>query len=255
MSEPAVDPHLAEPPRVLVAIPAHNEAASIGRCLGSVARALTTAKLACDITSATLAVVAHRCTDSTAETARAAMTATPWLTTWVVESGRDATVGDMRTRLVRRVLTRGQMSDPAQHWLFSTDADSTVPPEWVTEMLAAARCDRAVLVAGLVALDDWNAAEQAQARYADMVAAGLTQDGHRHVYAANLAVRVDAFLAAGGFPALPHGEEHGLLAAVRAQGGRVATPLAPVVLTSARMPGRARGGLGELLRTLASERP
>lgn len=41
---------------------------------------------------------------------------------------------------------------------------------------------------------------------------------YRHVYAANLAVRLDVFTAVGGFPARRHGEEHGLLAAVRAAG-------------------------------------
>ena len=65
---------------------------------------------------------------------------------------------------------------------------------------------------------------------------------------------MDAFRKTGGFPALPHGEEHGLAAACRAAGLRVTSTLSPRVQTSARMPGRASHGLGSLLATLAEAR-
>jgi hypothetical protein len=94
----------------------------------------------------------------------------------------------------------------------------------------------------------------AQEAYTGLLKAGMSAGGHRHVYAANLAVRYPALAPAGGFPPRPHGEEHGLVEAVRRQGGTVLTSFASMVATSARMPGRAEHGLGGLLRGLADHR-
>ncbi len=104
---------------------------------------------------------------------------------------------------------------------------------------------------GLVDLSDWLVDDATLAAYEQIIAAGLTRHGHRHAYAANLAIRLSTFRAVGGFPALPHGEEHGLAAACRAAGLPVVSTLYPRVQTSARMPGRAPGGLGSLLAQLA----
>jgi hypothetical protein len=70
------------------------------------------------------------------------------------------------------------------------------------------------------------------------------------VYAANLGVRADAWLAAGGFPHVPIGEEHALLTLLRAQGRPVTSSTTIRVRTSARLHGRAHGGLADLLRKL-----
>ena len=86
-----------------------------------------------------------------------------------------------------------------------------------------------------------------------MLQAGLTAEGHDHVWAANLAVAYPAYAAAGGFPSVVHGEERVLADRVARAGGRVVGALDPVVTTSARMPGRAAHGLGDLLRRLADD--
>lgn len=109
-------------------------------------------------------------------------------------------------------------------------------------------------MAGFVGLDGWVADAAALDAYDHLVSAGLTAAGHDHVWAANLAVAYPAYAAAGGFPSVPHGEERALADRV-ARTGTVVGSLHPVVLTSARMPGRAAHGLGDLLRRLVHEVP
>ncbi|WP_181780584.1 glycosyltransferase family 2 protein [Pseudonocardia pini] len=73
-----------------------------------------------------------------------------------------------------------------------------------------------------------------------------------HVYAANLGVRGEAFRQVGGFPAVVHGEEHALLARLRAHGFRVVVAPDVRVRTSSRTRGRATGGLADLLRGMGA---
>jgi hypothetical protein len=75
-------------------------------------------------------------------------------------------------------------------------------------------------------------------------------DGHRHVHGANLAVRADAYRAAGGFAPLSLGEDRTLVAALEAAGYRVKRTTRNPVTTSARCRSRARGGFGDFLRDL-----
>jgi hypothetical protein len=140
-------------------------------------------------------------------------------------------------------------------WIFSTDADTVVPPDWIHATLAQQADGPADLILGLADLDGWDAEEPARRAYRQIIDAGVTKDGHHHVYGANLAIRLSVFRQVGGFPGLPHGEEHGLARAVRAAELTVLTTFAPRVRTSGRMPGRAPGGLGALLDRLARQVP
>jgi len=235
------------PAEVLVAIPAHNEAATIGVCLTSVITSLTAAQQLGVVGRARIAVALHRCTDDTEAVVQTAGSAHN-VELMIVAEDQPMPVGTVRTRLVRAA-----HGDPPDHfaWLLSTDADTVVPLHWVDQMLAIGRREQAELVLGLADLTDWDVSPEIRGSYAAIIDAGLTPTGHRHAYAANLAIRLSAFHQVGGFPGLVHGEEHGLARAVRAAGLTVATPLAPRVLTSARMPGRAHHGLGTLLEDLA----
>ena len=241
------------PPDLLVAVPARNEELTIEPCLRSVVAAVERALSAGVAKDARIAVAAHRCDDDTAARAARLLGGPAGWTHLVLAETRPMPVGAVRTRLITAAMAR---PTPLRRdtWIFSTDADSTVPSDWVTATLAAALPAAADLVAGMTELADWQADEAAQRAYGRLIAAGLTTSGHRHVYAANLAVRFAAFAAVGGFPALPHGEEHGLLRAVRESGGSVLSTLQPLVRTSARMPGRAHHGLGALLDSLVHER-
>ena len=243
-----------DPVEVLVAIPAHDEAATIGSCLTSVVASLRAAQWLGSVGRARVAVAVHRCRDDTEalvrEAGKVAAGPGPGVELLIMVEEQPMRVGRLRTRLVEAAYG-GQPA--ADAWVLSTDADTLVPLHWVDELLAIARREDAALVLGLADLSGWDVAAEVAERYREIVDAGLTSTGHRHAYAANLAIRLDAFRRVGGFPALAHGEEHGLARAVRAAGLRISTPLQPRVLTSARMPGRAAHGLGALLDDLAHQ--
>jgi hypothetical protein len=214
-------------------------------------------------------VAVHRSTDRTAEVVAAALAAWPDLETYCHADADSTTVGAVRSRLVADACESLDLAPSAHRWLFSTDADSVVPGSWVTGLLAHAQAAAAHCVAGMVVLEGWRAHPPALAAYERILAGGTdagSRDsdggsgdrggdgtGHRHVYGANLAVRLDAYAACGGFPAVPHGEDHGLVGRLRVGGHRVAAVREPAVLTSARMPGRARHGLGDLLERLTTQ--
>jgi hypothetical protein len=233
---------------LVVALPAHNESAMIADCLRSVGRAVRDAQQSGLVGRARIAVAAHRCTDDTADRARAVLADWPEVEPLLVLDNDAVAVGTVRTRLIERA-AEAAPSDSA--WVFSTDADTVVPADWITATLRRAEAAHADLVLGLADLGDWPVDRAAAAAYEEIIADGLVADGHRHAYAANLAIRLSAFRAVGGFPGLPHGEEHGLAAACRAAGFNVLSTLYPRVQTSARMPGRAPDGLGALLARLA----
>lgn len=234
---------------VIVAIPAHDEQDLIDRAILSVLAAIGTAQKQRPRLTFTLGVAAHKCSDDTFSVAARTLAAAGAVEGHVLRDESSRSVGGVRRRLI------GALVEPAMRarstWILSTDADSVVPSDWITGMLGAARPTGAVAVAGMTELIDWAATPHARAAYESIIEDGLTPDGgHRHVYAANLAVRLDAYVAAGGFPSVPHGEEHALIAAIRANGGPVATPRTPTVRTSGRMPGRAAHGLADLLAGL-----
>jgi hypothetical protein len=161
-------------------------------------------------------------------------------------------VGRVRDRGVR-ALWDALPAPPERTWLLHTDADTTVPPGWVLDQLRYAEAG-ADAVAGAVDLDGAAALPAAAlCRYAELVAAGTGRDRHEHAYAANLGVRASVYARVGGFPAVDSGEEHALLALLRRDGHRVVAPTDVRVRTSARLHGRARGGLADLLHGLAAE--
>ncbi len=229
---------MSRPWRVGVVIPAKDEEDRIEACLASVAAAVEYAEC-----RAVVCVVADRCTDTTAERARAAEVD-------VLVNHPARAIGDVRNIGFRHVVGRlGAAIE--QTWLLSTDADTLVPPTWVVDHLryAAAGADA---VAGAVDLDDPHVLpSNVLARYSALVAELVVGPRHGHAYAANLGVRADAFLRVGGFPDVVCGEEHALLDRLRRAGSCVVSPNDVRARTSARTTGRAPGGLADLLRTLA----
>lgn len=216
-----------------VVVPARDEEDVIARCLHSVLAALPPA------IDTAVCVVLDRCTDRTAARVPASVQ--------VVTNRRPATVGELRDRGVRRLLRRLAGHPPERIWLLSTDADSIVGPTWVADHLRHAAAG-AHAVAGLADLDDaGHLTPSARLAYARILGAGTRGDGHAHVYAANLGIRADTFESVGGFPLVPHGEDHGLAARVRGGGYRMVTALDGRVRTSARTLGRSSGGLASLL--------
>lgn len=233
---------------MLVALPAHNEQDLIASCLTSVVGAVDFAQRRGRVGRAALAVALHRCTDETPARVHSTLADVRNLTAVVMTEAQPLAVGAVRTRLIEHAL---DTVGPADSWIFSTDADTVVPPDWITATLDRAAEQDSDLVLGLADLHDWDVDETTRRTYEQLIESGLSATGHRHAYAANLAIRRSAFRQVGGFPAAPHGEEYGLAAACRAAGLRVTSTLHPRVQTSARMPGRADQGLGALLAQLA----
>ena len=223
---------------VLVVVPAHDEEERIGATLASVAVAR---RCLPSSVSSRVVVVADASSDATARIAR--LMRRPG--DLVVETAHGC-VG-----LARRAGThRGLSSSPCgpqATWIASTDADSVVPPDWLLGHLHAARAGF-VGVAGVVDLVDHEADGHTLARFRASYA--TNDDGsHPHVHGANLGVRADAYLAAGGWGALATGEDHDLWRRVQQVGPTLATA-AVRVMTSARRIGRAPAGFAADLAAL-----
>lgn len=236
---------------VVVAVPARDEVERIGGCLSSVFAAIRAARAAGAVTGASIGVAAHCCRDATASVARRMLRSVPDVDGTVWESHEPAAVGEVRSQLVRRTI-KDLTGRPDRVWLFSTDADTTVPSSWITTGLRLAAESSAVMVVGLVDLDEHEVAAPVRLAHDHLIRAGVFADGsHDHVYAANLAIRLDAYLDLGGFPAVINGEERALLQRARAAGYRILTTTRWRARTSGRTQARAAGGLGDLLGRLA----
>ena len=235
--------HAAEPLRriraVAVVIPARDEEALVGRCLASVEVAARRARAAgVDVR---VILVADDCRDRTAEVARAAGVE-------VIEStaGR---VGAARARGVAAARA-GWDGGEAELWIACTDADSEVPPAWITSQLELADAGTDVVV-GTVRpeLDALSPAQVAAWR-----ATRVPGEANGHVHGANLGVRADAYAAAGGFPAVVEHEDVDLVQRLRDVGARITASAAGEVLTSSRRDGRTPGGYAGYLHVSLLER-
>jgi hypothetical protein len=229
---------------MVAVVPARDEEGSLAGCLTALLASAGAAGV-----PAGVVVVAHRCTDATAAVARRLLRPGAGL----VVQDDSPTVATARAAGAAAALGHATLlgATPARTWLLSTDADTLVPGDWFATIAAHATAGAAA-VAGVVDVDhDPAMPRQARRAYRRLVAAGVGHREHRHVYGANLAVRGDAYLGVGGWPDVVPGEDHALVAALRAAGHPVTTALDVVVRTSGRHRPRAGGGLGELLRTLA----
>jgi len=224
-----------------VAIPAHNEEAHLGACLMALLAAARDPALQGE--AVTVQVVLDACDDGSAAALRGCLpvyVAAGVGLDWIEVDARQ--VGVARAAGARRLLERGA------RWLAFTDADTRVAPQWLAAQLAL----DADVVCGSVAVDDWSPhADKAQALRAHFDGFYQDRDGHRHIHGANLGVSAAAYLAAGGFEAVPCHEDVLLVKALEGIGARFAWSARPRVTTSARIDARARGGFGDtLLRML-----
>ncbi|MGH3167662.1 MAG: glycosyltransferase, partial [Trebonia sp.] len=82
--------------------------------------------------------------------------------------------------------------------------------------------------------------------------AGEAAGEHSNVHGANLGFRAAAYLRAGGFPHVPTGEDHALVASLTAAGSRVLRTGTMPVVTSARREARAPDGFSGYLAELGA---
>lgn len=215
---------------VVVAVPARDEEQRLPAALQSIGAALP------PVSVVVVVVAADACVDRTAAVAEAHGAL-------VVRCDRGR-VGGARDAAVRAGVEAAGLP-PQAVWIANTDADCVVPRDWLAVHLAAARTG-AVLLRGSVRPDDELAPELSRA----WRLANPPLDPHPYVHGANLGVRADAYLAAGGFPDAPVDEDVALVLAVEALGLPVlSTDLAPV-RTSGRLDGRTGSGFAAYLRQL-----
>jgi glycosyltransferase involved in cell wall biosynthesis len=220
-----------------VVVPAHDEEELLPACLAALRRAI--GRLGGRPVQ--LVVVADACGDRTAERARRGGAS-------VVEIGARR-VGVARAAGFAQVLSRTRHCDPAAVWLASTDADTLVPPGWLSRQLRYAYQGWDAVV-GTVTVSDWSGHPP---HVSDLFTA-LYDHGagpHPHVHGANLGMTAAAYLAAGGFSGLRTAEDHALVDALGAAGQKILRTTDITVVTSARHHARAPEGFGHLLTTLA----
>ncbi|MDT7724531.1 MAG: hypothetical protein QOI21_1107 [Actinomycetota bacterium] len=234
-----------------VVVPAHDEAEFIGPCLQALSCAL--AELPARIDRA-VCVVADRCSDNTAEIARRAFNG--WHAGLVSEAGAASSIGEVRDLGMRRVRSILQGHDDTQILLLCTDADTIVASDWACRHVGRA-VQGSHAIAGFAELDGPASplsraplTPEAQLRYNQVLADARRPEGHGNIYGANLGVRADAYTSVGGFRPLSTGEDRDLWCRLGQAGYRLCYAADTLVTTSARLHGRATGGLADLLRSL-----
>lgn len=222
-----------------VVVPARNERDTIVAAVHSVQTALRRLPSAVEYA---VCVVADRCSDDTAERARATVT--------VVRNHDAVTVGEVRAIGVRQVRRMLGHHNASRTLLLSTDADTVVPPDWAVRHVEYAESGAHAVAGEAVLADRPRMPIEVARRYSALVAGARGPDGHGNVYGANLGVRADAYEGVGGFGSLATGEDHDLWQRLREAGYRCEYADGLSVVTSARRRGRAPGGLAALLTTL-----
>lgn len=215
-----------------VIVPAHNEQALLPTCLRSLQLAAQHPMLEGEAVQ--ILVVLDACSDQSATVCRAFGALTLSIDARNVGHARRIGAAYMLSRGVR--------------WLACTDADSSVPDDWLMRQLAF----KADAVCGTVRVEDWeDHDETVQQRY---LAAYQAREGHRHIHGANLGICAKAYRRVGGFKPLRAHEDVGLVEDLERYGARIVWTALNSVSTSARRDCRARNGFGDYLKSLAGRR-
>lgn len=223
-----------------IVIPVRDEEALLAGCLDALSTAVAGLRPRDPEPAApavTIVVVLDRCRDRSLDIVAAHPTAVPV----VIDAGN---VGQARAAGVEAVLAAAA-GPPERTWVATTDADSVVPPDWLSVQLEHAGTG-ADAVVGTVRVDDWEGHPfRVRERWG---LEHMDHDGHHHVHGANLGCRGSTYLAAGGFPPLTTGEDVAFVASLN--GVRVRRLGGLAVTTSARREPRAAGGFGDHLLRL-----
>ena len=136
-------------------------------------------------------------------------------------------------------------TEPACIWYATTDADTIVDSQWLSQMVAGA----ADMVLGTVRIPVWRLPAAVARRY--LAAYHSSGPSHDHVHGANMGFRADAPVRVGGFRSLATGEDVDLVERFEAAHMTIRRDAKLSVLTSARQEGRAPGGFADHIRGLA----
>jgi len=218
-----------------VVVPAHDEEALLPDCLDALELAMRRIAV-----PAMAVVVLDDCHDRSA----AVVAARRHFRTLSLTARN---VGRARAAGFDMLLGRSCATPASQLWLATTDADSTVPENWLEVQLRHADQGFEVVL-GTVKVADWSTrskavAERFTARYD-------ARDDHDQVHGANLGMTASAYLAAGGVPPLELAEDRALASSLSQR--RVLRTARIPVTTSSRTAARVRGGFAGYLDSLAT---
>lgn len=224
---------------VAVVVPVHDEEELLPRCLAALDAARTRLRAERgDAVAVVVVVVLDACTDGSADVAHRAPVTVLHTEHGQVGAARAAGV-DAALALLGRA---GE--DLGRVWVASTDADSAVPENWLTEQVALA-AQGVDLMIGTVRPDPRDLSPAQRAAWSARHVPGRANG---HVHGANLGLRADVYRAVGGYGALPEHEDVLLVEDARTAGARVHATDACWVLTSGRTVGRTPGGYARYLR-------
>jgi glycosyltransferase involved in cell wall biosynthesis len=229
-----------------IVIPAHNERTNLPACL----RAVMTAALCAPI-RVTVVVVLDASDDGSADLAGEYGTDVHFVRVDAhnVGAARAAGFAYVRSRL------RSLCDASAECWYATTDADSSVDPDWLVRQLEL----DADMVLGLVRVADWRRQRSdIVSRYLEGYDASVDGDSdgpegvpHDHIHGANMGFSSRAYWRVGGFHALCTGEDVDLVQRFEAAGYTIHRDTRSSVVTSARTQSRAPHGFAEHLHELA----
>jgi glycosyltransferase involved in cell wall biosynthesis len=240
---------------IVVALPAKDEAERIGACLRALARQTCRPH--------TVMVLANNCSDGTPAIASGMTPALPYRLDVECHDFplQHANAGQAR-RLAMALSEQRVRPDGV---LLTTDADAVPAPDWI-ERNCKAIASGAEVVCGRVVLHPSEAAlipahlqaddvlECRLIALLDRIADWLDPDPadplprHTEAAGASLAVTPAAFRRGGGIPALPSGEDRAFVRALAGIDARIRHDPSVVVSVSARMIGRAPGGMADTIR-------
>jgi glycosyltransferase involved in cell wall biosynthesis len=228
---------IEEPWHVAVLIPARNEEEHLPRCLQSVLQAV--ARVEYSITT-DIVVVVDSSTDRTQTIATELLRGNG-----VVLTTNAGMVGEARRRGASAALARYR-GPLHRFWFANTDADSMVPPNWLTEQLRLAG-EGVEGIAGSVDVDHFDEHQEIVAHRFRTTYLVAPDGTHSHVHGANLGVRGDAYVRAGGWGSLSTGEDHDLWRRLRVTSAVLRSTTRTKLVTSGRRVGRAPGGFADAL--------
>ena len=244
-----------EPPHIVVAIPAKDEGELLPHCLAALARQTGGARFA-------VVVSCNNCSDGSADQFRAGAPTLPYPlhVDEVTLPPAIAHAGGARRRAMDVAL--GLVAPDGL--ILTTDADGIPDADWVAAT-ADAFAGGIAAVAGRVSTD-W---EELQKFPADVLDLGAREwdyqllsaeldarsdplpydpwPRHNQTCGANMAVRAEWYRRIGGLPVIRTGEDGALFAAVAHADGRIRHDMASHVTVSARLIGRAQGGMADAL--------
>ena len=240
---------------IVVAIPARDEAAEIHHSLHALSRQTVPIDF--------VVLCLNNCCDNTAAVVRAHAGQLPFplhvIEVTLPESC--ASAGQAR----RIAMDYAAILAGGDGVLLTSDADARVPPGWVAANLAALEVG-AEVVAGRIVIDPdgaealpahlhaFGALQRVYAALLDEICALVDPDPadpwprHEEESGASIAATVAAYARAGGMPAVALGEDRAFFDALRRIDARIRHSLEVSVIVSARVEGRARGGMADTMR-------